>query len=117
MKTVLIADDSLFMRTLLGNKLKQYGFMIIAEAEDGIEAIDKFNRYRPDIVLLDITMPKKNGIFALDNIMQIDGNAKVIMCSAMGQQTIIVDAIKKGAKDFIVKPYFENIITILKNLD
>lgn len=116
MKTVLIADDSLFMRTLLGKKISEYGYIVIAEAGDGREAIMKYKEKSPDIVLLDITMPILNGLSALDGIMKIDRNAKVVMCSALGQQSIIIEAIKKGAKDFIIKPNFNNLKNVLGNL-
>ncbi len=116
MKKVLIADDSLFMRSLLNNKISGHGFIIIAEAQDGEEAIMKYRETFPDIVLLDITMPNTNGLVALEGIMQIDPNAKVVMCSAIGQQAVIIEAIQKGAKDFIVKPFFDNLVSILNNL-
>ncbi len=117
MKTVLIADDSTFMRTLLKNRLSRSGYITVAEAKDGAEAIKKYEQHSPDIVLMDITMPNVNGLTALDKIIEVDPKAKVIMCSAIGQQSIIIEAIQKGAKDFIVKPFFENMISILDNIN
>ncbi|WP_289628191.1 response regulator [Listeria ilorinensis] len=102
---LLIVDDAMFMRTMIKNIVKDSQFEVVAEAENGLEAVKKYEEYKPDIVTLDITMPEMDGLSALNEIMQKDPNAKVIMCSAMGQQGMVVDAIKKGAKDFIVKPF------------
>ncbi|WP_099222083.1 response regulator [Listeria costaricensis] len=102
---LLIVDDAMFMRTMIKNIVKDSQFEVVAEAENGLEAVKKYEEYKPDIVTLDITMPEMDGLSALNEIMQKDPSAKVIMCSAMGQQGMVVDAIKKGAKDFIVKPF------------
>lgn len=115
MKTILLADDSQFMRTHLKKMLQQY-FYIVAEAEDGNEAIVKYKKYQPDIVLLDITMPNTNGITALKGIMSINPNAKVVMCSAIGSKFIVIEAIKEGATDFVVKPNFKGLIEILERI-
>lgn len=107
MKRVLIVDDSAFMRNMLKNSIKNTGldFDIIGEASNGFEAIEKVKNLRPDIVTLDITMDKKNGLDTLKDIKNIDANTQVIMVSAMGQKMIILDAVNAGANDFIVKPF------------
>jgi len=104
-KTVLICDDALFMRTMLGNILKQAGFEVVGEAENGVEAVDRYRELRPDLVTMDIVMPDKGGIDAVRDIVQGDPDAKILMCSAMGQQGLVVEAIQAGAKDFVVKPF------------
>lgn len=106
-KRILICDDTMFMRTVLKNLLSENGYEVVGEAENGIEAIKKYNEFRPDLTLMDITMPEMDGIEALQGIMKINPEAKVIMCSAMGQERMVASAIKNGARDFIVKP-FEN---------
>lgn len=112
-KTILIADDSRFMRNLLKNHLNESNFHVIAEASDGCEAVSLYKKVSPDIVLLDLTMPCINGMIALENIRKIDPHAKVVICSAMGQQRLIIEALGHGAKDFIVKPYFNQLVPIL----
>lgn len=106
-KKVLICDDTMFMRKMLREMLSENGYEIIGEAENGRVAIEKYNELKPDVVMMDITMPVLDGILALKGIMKIDSEAKVIMCSAMGQEEFVLEAIKSGAKDFVVKP-FEN---------
>jgi two-component system chemotaxis response regulator CheY len=105
MKNILIVDDAVFMRTVLKNILVKEGYNVIAEASNGIEAISKFKEHKPDIVTMDITMPEMDGIVALGEILKIDSTAKVCMVSAMGQQQVILESVKSGAKDFIVKPF------------
>ena len=102
---ILIADDLSFMRMIQKDILTERGYNVIGEASDGREAVEKFRSLRPHLVLLDITMPNMNGLEAMRKIFAIDPNAKVIMCSALGQQNLIVEAIKAGVKDFVVKPF------------
>ncbi|MFZ7131515.1 MAG: response regulator [Eubacteriales bacterium] len=104
-KKILIVDDAIFMRMKLKDILEKNGYEVIAEAQNGIEAIEKFKTEKPDLVTMDITMPEMDGIAALKEIKSIDASAKVIMCSAMGQQSMVMDAIQAGAVDFIVKPF------------
>ncbi|MCL7746478.1 response regulator [Halalkalibacter alkaliphilus] len=102
---VLIVDDAAFMRMMIKDILKKNGFEVVGEANDGLQAIEKFKELSPDLVTMDITMPEMDGITALKEIRAIDASAKIIMCSAMGQQAMVIDAIQAGAKDFIVKPF------------
>ncbi|MCG7376920.1 MULTISPECIES: response regulator [Paenibacillus] len=102
---ILVVDDAAFMRMMIRDILSKNGYEVVGEAQDGAQAIEKFKELRPDLITMDITMPEMDGIAALKEIKKIDGNAKVIMCSAMGQQAMVIDAIQAGAKDFIVKPF------------
>lgn len=102
---VLITDDAAFMRMKLKDMLTKENHEVVGEAADGLEALELYQKHNPDIVTMDITMPNMNGIEALKKILEINPNAKVIMCSAMGQETYVLEAIKSGAKDFIVKPF------------
>ncbi|NOU93422.1 response regulator [Paenibacillus sp. LMG 31456] len=102
---ILIVDDAAFMRMMIRDILTKNGYEVCGEANDGAQAIEKFKEVRPDLITMDITMPEMDGIAALKEIKKIDPNAKVIMCSAMGQQAMVIDAIQAGAKDFIVKPF------------
>lgn len=104
---IMVVDDAAFMRMSLKKILEAAFYEVVAEAETGKDAIEKYEKYHPDMVLMDITMPDMDGITAVQEIMKLDRNAKIIMCSAMGQQTKVVDAITAGAKDFIVKPIQE----------
>lgn len=113
MKTILIVDDSLFMRSWLKKIMSENKSVYIVEAENGYKAIDMYKLVFPNIVLMDITMPKLNGLEALKEIMKIDSKANVVMCSSLGQQYLIMDAIKMGAKDFVVKPHFANLVSIV----
>ncbi len=101
----MIVDDAIFMRMKLKDILEKNGYEVVAEAQNGADAIEKYKAERPDIVTMDITMPEMNGIDALKGIKKIDGSARVIMCSAMGQQAMVMEAIQAGALDFIVKPF------------
>ncbi|WP_409294367.1 response regulator [Peribacillus sp. SCS-26] len=102
---ILIVDDAAFMRMMIKDILTKNGYDVVAEAADGQQAIEKYKEHQPDLVTMDITMPEKDGIAALKEIKQSDPAAKIIMCSAMGQQAMVIDAIQAGAKDFIVKPF------------
>jgi two-component system chemotaxis response regulator CheY len=108
MARILIVDDAKFMRMTLSNILIKANHEVVGEAENGVQAIELFVKEKPDLVTLDITMPEKNGIEALKEIKQEYPQAKIIMCSALGQQKMVVEAIEAGAKDFIVKPFDEN---------
>ncbi|MBA2174101.1 response regulator [Halobacillus locisalis] len=102
---ILIVDDAAFMRMMVKDILTKNGYEIAGEAEDGKKAVELYKEQQPDLVTMDITMPEMDGIAALKEIKSENPNAKVIMCSAMGQQAMVVDAIQAGAKDFIVKPF------------
>jgi two-component system chemotaxis response regulator CheY len=103
--SVLIVDDALFMRMMIKDILSKDGFEIVGEAENGVEAVKKYAELHPDLVTMDIVMPEMDGIEAVRNIIKIDPAAKVLMCSAMGQQPLVVEALEAGAKDFIIKPF------------
>ena len=105
MARVLIVDDAAFMRMMLKDILEKNGYEIAGEAGNGQIAVEMYNIEKPDVVTMDITMPEMDGIQAVKEIRKVDPNAKIIMCSAMGQQSMVMDAIKAGAKDFIVKPF------------
>lgn len=102
---VLIVDDAAFMRMMLKDILQKNGYEIAGEASNGIKAVEVYKSEKPDVVTMDITMPDMDGIEAVKAIKKLDPNAKIIMCSAMGQQSMVMDAIKAGARDFIVKPF------------
>jgi len=102
---VLIVDDATFMRMMLKDILSKNDFDVVGEAENGLRAVEEYKAQNPDIVTLDITMPEMDGIAALKEIKKINPAAKVIMCSAMGQQSMVMEAIQAGAMDFIVKPF------------
>lgn len=104
-KNIMICDDAAFMRMMIKDILSKNGYTVVDEAENGKVAVEKYSECKPDLVLMDITMPEMDGIEALKAIRAKDGNASVIMCSAMGQQAMVIEAIQSGAKDFIVKPF------------
>ena len=104
-KNILICDDAAFMRMMIKDILSKNGYNVAGEAENGLKAIEKYKEVGPDLVLMDITMPEMDGIQALKEIKKQDANARVIMCSAMGQQAMVIESIQAGAKDFIVKPF------------
>lgn len=104
-KNILICDDAAFMRMMIKDILTKNGYVVAGEAENGLKAIEKYNEVKPDLVLMDITMPEMDGIQALKKIKESDPNAVVVMCSAMGQQAMVIESIQAGAKDFIVKPF------------
>jgi len=105
MPKILITDDAAFMRMMLKDILSKAGYEIVGEAVNGNDAVEKYSQFKPDLVTMDITMPLCDGITALKQIMASDANAKVVMCSAMGQQAMVIESIQSGAKDFIVKPF------------
>ncbi|WP_216855656.1 response regulator [Paenibacillus qinlingensis] len=105
MAKILIVDDAAFMRMMLKDILTKGGHEVVGEAENGRVAIQKYQELKPDIVTMDITMPEMEGVEAVKEIRKKDANAKIVMCSAMGQQGMVVQAIQAGAKDFIVKPF------------
>jgi two-component system, chemotaxis family, chemotaxis protein CheY len=105
MSKVLIVDDAAFMRMMIKDILEKNGFQVVGEASNGIKAVEIYKKEKPDVVTMDITMPDMDGIEAVKQIKAFDPGAKVIMCSAMGQQTMVMDAIRAGARDFIVKPF------------
>jgi len=102
---ILIVDDASFMRMMLRNILTSHGHTIVAEAENGLKAIEAYQQSKPDIMLIDLIMPEMGGIEAVKRIMEIDPKARVIICSAMGQQALVVEAMQAGARDFIIKPF------------
>ena len=104
-RRVLVVDDAAFMRMMLKDILTKNGYEICGEGTNGKDGAEKYNELKPDLVTMDITMPEMDGITALKAIRAMDADAKVIMCSAMGQQAMVIDAIQAGAKDFIVKPF------------
>ncbi|HQK54304.1 MAG TPA: response regulator [Sedimentibacter sp.] len=114
---ILIVDDAAFMRMMIKDTLKSSGYENIIEAADGEQAIQTYKNEKPDLVIMDITMPNKNGLDALKEIRKIDPNAVIVMCSAMGQESMVVEAIRNGAKDFIVKPFkSERIIKTVQSI-
>ena len=104
-KNILICDDAAFMRMMIKDILSKNGYEIAGEAENGLKAVEKYKEVKPDLVMMDITMPEMDGIQALKKIKEEDPSATVIMCSAMGQQAMVIESIQSGAKDFIVKPF------------
>ncbi len=104
-KRVLITDDALFMRVTLRNILTKNGYEVVGEASNGRESVEMYKSLRPDIVTMDITMPEMDGITAVREIKKVDADAKVIMCTAMGQKNMVMEAVRAGAKDFIIKPF------------
>ena len=104
-KTILVCDDAIFMRTMITDILSQAGYEVVGEASSGAQAIEQYKALKPDLVTMDIVMPDMSGIEAVRAICKEFPNAKILMCSAMGQQGLVVDAIQAGAKDFVVKPF------------
>jgi len=105
MARVLIVDDAAFMRMMIKDILEKNGYDVVGEASNGLIAVEMYNKEKPDVVTMDITMPDMDGIEAVKSIRATNPDAKIIMCSAMGQQSMVMDAIKAGARDFIVKPF------------
>jgi two-component system chemotaxis response regulator CheY len=117
MTRVLVADDASFMRQMIRDIIDQEGFEVVGEAADGVEVVEKFTELHPDVVMMDIVMPKRSGIDAVKAIMELAPNARIVMCSALGQETLVMEAIQAGAKDFIVKPFKpEAVVATLKKV-
>lgn len=119
MAKIMLVDDAAFMRMMIKNYLTKGGFAdaTFVEAADGAEAVQKYEVEKPDLVIMDITMPNMDGLQALKKIRENDSSAKVVMCTAMGQESMVVDAIKSGAKDFVVKPFnADRICSTVKNI-
>ncbi len=104
-KKIMLVDDAAFMRMMIKNMLTQGGYTDIIEAQNGVEAVEKYKTESPDLVIMDITMPEKDGIEALREIKEYNSNSNVVMCSALGQEKLVLEALKLGAADFIVKPF------------
>jgi len=104
-KKILLVDDAAFMRKMIRDTLEKNGYTDVHEAVDGADAVVKYDEVKPDLVVMDITMPNMDGLEALKAIRAKDGSANVVMCSAMGQESMVMDAVRSGAKDFIVKPF------------
>ena len=120
MAKILLVDDAAFMRKVIKDTLSKAGYTDLHEAVDGADAVEKYNSLKPDLVLMDITMPNMDGLEALKAIRAKDSGANVVMCSAMGQESMVMDAVRSGAKDFIVKPFkpdrvLKTVSTILGN--
>jgi two-component system chemotaxis response regulator CheY len=115
----LVADDASFMREMIREIIEPEGFDVVAEAGDGTDAVDAFKEHSPDIITMDIVMPKKSGIEAVKEIIELDPGAKIVMCSALGQEALVMEALKAGASDFIVKPFKPDavVVTLRKALE
>jgi two-component system, chemotaxis family, chemotaxis protein CheY len=105
MARVLVVDDAAFMRKMVSDALTKGGHEIVGEGANGVEALERYQELRPDVTTLDITMPEKDGLVALKDILSFDPTARVVMCSALGQESKVLESIKAGAKDFVVKPF------------
>ena len=105
MARVLVVDDAAFMRKMVSDALTKGGHEVVGEAGDGVEAVARYQQLRPEVTTLDITMPEKDGLAALKEIIAFDPAARVIMCSALGQESKVLESIKAGARDFVVKPF------------
>lgn len=116
-KRILIVDDAAFMRMMLKDIITKNGYEVAGEAENGVKAVEMYKELKPDLVMMDITMPEMDGIQAVREIKKIDPQAKIIMCSAMGQQAMVIESIQAGARDFIVKPFqAERIVEAIKKV-
>ena len=105
MARILVADDASFMRQIIREILESEGHEIVAEASDGVQAVEAWKTHQPDVVTMDIVMPRRSGIDAVRSIVGIDASARIVMCSALGQETLVMEALQAGARDFIVKPF------------
>ncbi len=108
---IMVVDDTAFMRMMLKNIITAHGYEVVEEVGNGLEAVEKYGKAKPDLVTMDITMPEMDGITAIKEIKKIDPDAKIIVCSAMGQKSLVIDALEAGAKDFIVKPFESQRVT------
>ena len=119
MKRILVADDASFMRQMIRDIIEPEGYEVVGEASDGVEVLEKFKELQPDLTMMDIVMPKRSGIDAVKGIVALDPKAQVVMCSALGQEALVMEAIQAGAKDFIVKPFKPDAVvtTLAKVLD
>lgn len=104
-KRILVVDDAVVMRMMIKGILSKHGFDVVGEAQNGVEAVDKYRQLHPDLVTMDVVMPEMDGITAVKQIMAHDPAAKIVMCTSMGQQALVVEAIQAGAKSFITKPF------------
>ena len=117
MARILVADDASFMRQMIREIVEMEGHEVVAEASDGIEAIEQFKNHHPDVVTMDIVMPRRSGIDAVKAILEFDPTARVVMCSALGQETLVTEALQAGARDFIVKPFKpDSVVDTLKKV-
>ena len=117
MARILVADDASFMRQMIREIVETEGHEVVAEASDGVEAIEMFRAHHPELVTMDIVMPRRSGIDAVKAILELDAGANVVMCSALGQETLVTEALQAGAKDFIVKPFKpEAVITTIQKV-
>jgi two-component system chemotaxis response regulator CheY len=113
----LVADDAAFMRQMIREILEAEGLEVVGEAVDGVEAVAAFEKLRPDLVTMDIVMPRCSGIDAVKGIRKLDGTARIVMCSALGQETLVMEALQAGAMDFIVKPFKpDSVVATLKKV-
>ncbi len=117
MSKILIVDDAIFMRKVIRDLLATHNYTDVIEAKDGAEAVEMYDEHRPDLVIMDITMPTLDGIETVKEIQKLNKDAKILMCSAMGQEMMVREALKHGAKDFVVKPFKpERVITAVDKL-
>jgi two-component system chemotaxis response regulator CheY len=117
MARVLIADDASFMRQMIREIIEPEGYEVVGEATNGIEAVEQFEELSPDVVTMDIVMPKRSGIDAVKGILAKHPDARIVMCSALGQETLVMEALQAGARDFIVKPFKpDNVLATLKKI-
>ncbi len=117
MARILVADDASFMRQIIREILESEGHEIVAEASDGVQAVEAWTKHQPDLVTMDIVMPRRSGIDAVRAIIGIDASARIVMCSALGQETLVTEALQAGAADFIVKPFKPDaVLATLRNV-
>ncbi len=115
--TILVADDALFTRMMLRNILVEYGYSAVVEAETGAEAVWAYERWKPDLVIMDINMPEMDGLTAVRNILALDPEAKIVICSALGERHLMLEALEMGVKDFITKPFQPNkVVEVIRKL-